>query len=133
MVLEIILAVLLAASVAGNVFQAFFGLRIEQNQDQRMESYTISENGNVNINGYGMNVTGDKITWELVTIQDVEYLTNFLKTLNTFQALNADIIHLASKTGPAYIVFYPRLFDRVTTNKMSMTNWQSNSISIGFQ
>lgn len=49
-VLEIVLLIGFGISAMGNVFWALFGIKIENNQTQIVESYNVNENHNENIN-----------------------------------------------------------------------------------
>jgi hypothetical protein len=132
-VLSIILAVLLAGSVAGNVFQFFTGVEISQKQEQTVQTYNINENGNVNINNYGQSINGDKIHFEIVTIQDTHYLTNYLMTLDNFTSMNCRIVRISEAVNvPHYILFIPVIGRKVTTNSATLTNTQSSEVFIGW-
>jgi hypothetical protein len=49
-IIEIILLILFGISAVGNVFQAIFGIKIENNQTQIMQTTTLNVNENQNLN-----------------------------------------------------------------------------------
>jgi len=50
MKMELVLFILLGVSVAGNIFQAIFGIKIENNQTQIVQNVNVNQNLNENLN-----------------------------------------------------------------------------------
>jgi hypothetical protein len=95
MKMNVLLIILLTVSITGNVLQFFFGVKIENNQSQIMQTISVNENhnGNVNINNTSLilsnanmqfitNEKGIVIAYPDISQSTKYTLTNFLAITN---------------------------------------------------